>query len=76
MNEMNLLPVAGTGGVALPATAGAFFGSWFGNGWNGNGVGRAAGVAADTVVLDNLNTMQAGINNLGLQLVSLSHQIR
>ena len=84
MSDMSLLPVgSGMGSDALAAAGGAFvgglFGNWFGNGFGGNGWGGRGGYpaeaavvaqgAADTVILDNLNSLQSSINGLGLSIV-------
>lgn len=81
MSDMTLLPSNAFGncngwGDAGAAALGAFFGSWFGNGFMGNrgfgmaGDGVAAGASAfgTNLVMDNLNQVQNGINNLGLNL--------
>ena len=61
------------------AFVGGLFGNWFGNGFGGNGWGGRGGYpaeaavvaqgAADTVILDNLNSLQSSINGLGLSIV-------
>lgn len=70
-------------GDAGAAALGAFFGSWFGNGAMGNrfGYGYGNGVVADgavaagasafgtNLVMDNLNQIQNGITNLGMNVV-------
>lgn len=78
MDAMSVLPVNtgdGVGSTALAAGAGAFIGSWFGDGWGGNrgfGAGTAPVAAAvDTsIVLDNLNTLQQSVNGVGLSVVN------
>ena len=81
MADMTYLPT-GMGncgwGEAGAAALGAFVGSWFGNGWGGGfnraGVGVGEGVAAGasafgtSLVMDNLNQIQNGVNSLGLNL--------
>ena len=68
MDNMTLLPTGSMGSDALAAGAGAFIGSWFGNGlgWGGrNGVTTDA----DTVMLDQVGNLQTSVNALGLNLV-------
>lgn len=77
MDNMTLLPTGSMGNDALAAGAGAFIGSWFGNGfgWGGNrnGVADAAVVAAttsaDAIMLDQVGNLQTSVNALGLNLV-------
>lgn len=82
MSDMTLVPsnAFGNGGLgdAGAAALGAFVGSWFGNGWMGGWGNRGVGMGADAaaigaaagtnLVMDNLNQIQNGINNLGLNL--------
>lgn len=68
-------------GDAGAAALGAFFGSWFGNGAMGNRFGYGNGVVGDgavaagasafgtNLVMDNLNQIQNGITNLGMNVV-------
>ena len=76
MSDMTLLPTGGLGGEAgaagLGGAVGGLIGSWFGNGFNGrggyggDGAGAAVAVGANAV-LDGINNIQTGVNNLGLQ---------
>ncbi|QHR65791.1 hypothetical protein H1N92_gp76 [Escherichia phage aaroes] len=74
MSDMTLLPTGGFGGEAgaagLGGAVGGLIGSWFGNGFNGRGGyggdGAAVAVGANAV-LDGINNIQTGVNNLGLQ---------
>lgn len=81
-DTMNLIPTdafRGYGSDALSAAAGAFFGSWFGNGaWGGNGWGNrggwgypdgaianaAVGVGVADAVMDRLNTIDGNVDRL------------
>lgn len=79
MSDMTLLPTnLGGGGMdgAMPGIAafgGALIGSWFGNGWGGNGGwGGRNGVAGDGVVVQNsvdTNAILQAINNGTLQTI-------
>ena len=80
MSDMTLLPTnmgGGFGGEAatsgIAAFGGALIGSWFGNGWGGNGGwgGRGVGAAEGVVVQNSIDTnaiLQA-INNGTLQTI-------
>lgn len=62
MTDMTLLPTSGFGGeagaAALGGGIGGLIGSWFGNGWGGNGGwgGRGVGGAEGVVVQNSLDT--------------------
>lgn len=86
---MTLLPTGAFGnccgwGDAGAAALGAFVGSWFGNGvdWGNRGFGVGAGDAAlasgfgTNLVMDNLNQIQNGVNNLGLNLTQNQCQLQ
>ncbi|EDJ1279887.1 hypothetical protein GE594_10520 [Salmonella enterica] len=77
MSDMTLLPTGGgfgggeAGAAGLGGAVGGLIGSWFGNGFggrgfNGGGDGAAVAVGANAV-LDGINNIQTGVNNLGLQ---------
>lgn len=75
MSDMTLLPTGGgfggeAGAAGLGGAVGGLIGSWFGNGFNGRGGyggdGAAVAVGANAV-LDGINNIQTGVNNLGLQ---------
>lgn len=80
MSDMTLLPTGGLGGFGgeaatsgIAAFGGALIGSWFGNGWGGNGGwgGRGVGAAEGVVVQNSIDTnaiLQA-INNGTLQTI-------
>lgn len=79
MSEVNLIPDGNSGwGNGLSAAAGAFIGSWFGNGWGGGGYGYGRGgygvgpvgveIGANAV-FDDLSNIQQSINGLGLTVV-------
>ena len=83
MSEVSLMPgnTGGWGGDALAAGFGAFVGSMFGNGcggWGGFGnrgnfgtVGaiEATALSAENAVLNNLNDLRTGVNNIGMNLI-------
>lgn len=88
-DNMTLLPTNAFGnaswGDAGAAAIGAFVGSWFGNGfggWGNRGVATGVGDAAlaagvgTNLVMDNLNQIQNGVNNLGLNLTQGQCQIQ
>ena len=87
-DNMTLLPTNAFGnaswGDAGAAAIGAFVGSWFGNGFGGWGNRGAVGVGdaalaagvGTNLVMDNLNQIQNGVNNLGLNLTQGQCQIQ
>lgn len=77
MSDMTLIPTGGMGGLGgdagaagLGAFGGALIGSWFSNGWGGNGFGRgvdgAGGVAVASV---DTNAILSAVNNGTLQTI-------
>lgn len=88
MADTQMIPFNTDGGGwsdAVSAFGGAFLGSWFTNGWNGNGYGRGpvAGVAAvesaaaDTVILDglsNITNQLCGVNTTLLNSQAAQNQ--
>lgn len=77
MSDMTLLPTGGgfggeAGAAGLGGAVGGLIGSWFGNGFGGRGHGGYGGDGAAVAVganavLDGINNIQTGVNNLGLQ---------
>ncbi|URC25742.1 hypothetical protein [Escherichia phage EC147] len=72
MSDMTLLPTGGgfggeAGAAGLGGAVGGLIGSWFGNGFNGRGGYGGDGAVGANAVLDGINNIQTGVNNLGLQ---------
>lgn len=83
MSEVSLLPTGNNGcwgGDAMAAGLGGLVGAWVGSAWGGGGWGNrgnwgapcsgaVASGFAENAILNNLNDINTGVTNLGMNLI-------